>query len=182
MINLVSIRRLNRFKRFFPSKTMRCGSILDPCGRRGADSWASLVKVFSVFVLFNAAASSTACLRNGIFINWCRQRRNWEQPAEKNVTPTPPDDFVTFVHSRGLRGAPPRTIRGCIDWGTLFSAEHLVQSMTFGLTLTTSASTAPRLLSNRSAVFIAWNRLGKKSRLKWNSTFQRGLSLSGEAG
>lgn len=157
---------------------MSCGSILDPCGLCGADSWVALVKVFSVFLLFNAAASSTARLCNGIFINWCRQRRNWEQPAEKNVTPTPPDDFVTFVHSRGLRGAPPRTIRGCIDWGTLFSAEHLVQSMMFGLTLTTSVSTAPRLLSKRSAVFIASNRLGKKSRLKWNSTFQ----LSDEAG
>lgn len=85
-----------------------------------------------------------------------------EQPAgRRNVILAPPDDFVTFVHSLGLRGALPRTIRGSIDWGTQFSAEHLVQSMTFALTLTTSVSTAPQLLSNHSAVFIAWKRLGK---------------------
>lgn len=156
-----------------------------------SDSCASLVKLFFLsFTLFYPAPSSTAWLSNGIFINLCHQRRKWEPRAagpasgsagRRNVTPAPPDDFVTFVYSRGLRGAPPRTIRGSIDWGTLFSAEHLVQSMTFGLTLTTSVSTAPQLLSNHSAVFIAWKRLGKEPFEVWNSRFQWGLLLFEES-
>lgn len=159
-------RRLNRlWTCFSPKHYERCVFLTGPAVR-----CASLVKLFYMFhpVL-------PGCLIDGLselmaFSLTCAIRGDSEPESSRagrrsaggaNVTRAPPHDFVTLVYSAGLRGALPRTIRGSIDWGTLFSAEHLVQSMTFAPTLTTSVSTAPQLLSNHSAVFIAWKRLGK---------------------
>lgn len=133
-------------------------------------------KLFSVFPLVwrrrlvsLIAFSVTCAVRGGT---------ERSRAGSKDASPTPPHDFVTFVHSRGLRGAPPHTIRGSIDWGTLFSAEHLVQSMTFALTLTTSVSTAPQLLSNHFCRFYCPKTSGKRAVWSvWNSRFQRGLLL-----
>lgn len=105
-------------------------------------------------------------------------RAGHQSAGTKDVTPAALRDFVTFVYSRGLRGAPPHTIRGSIDWGTLFSTEHLVQSMTFAVTLTTLVCPAPQLLSNHFCSFYGRKKSGKRAVWSvWNSRFQRGLLL-----